>query len=238
MNSDYIIIISILTLGAALSVFTNKLTFTAAFTGWLVGLMVFIGAGYGGVFMLATFFILGTTATSVGIKFKENLGIAEARKGRRTGGQVIANAGVAALCGILVLVFPNHSGLLQLAIAGSLASATADTVSSELGNVYGSNYYNIITFKKDTKGLDGVVSLEGTLAGIVGSIIIGFVYYLFFKDMQHGVWIILAGATGNLADSVLGATIERKKFIGNNAVNFLNTLTGALVAIVCHLLSQ
>jgi uncharacterized membrane protein len=43
-------------------------------------------------------------------------------------------------------------------------------------------------------------------------------------------WVLLAGAIGNLADSVLGATLERSRYLSNDAVNFLNTLLGALSA--------
>ena len=230
MNINYIIIAIILSVGAVLSVLSQKLTLAAAITGWIIGLMVFTGSGFGGVVMLATFFILATIATSTGKKSKERLGIAEKRKGRRTAGQVIANAGVAAISGFLMWIFPNYSLFFQLALAGSLASATADTVSSELGNVFGSNYYNIITFKKDIKGLDGVISLEGTLAGIAGSGMIAIVYFLFFKSYEQAIFLIIAGTMGNFADSVLGATLERKKQIGNNTVNFLNTIAGALIA--------
>jgi uncharacterized membrane protein len=41
--------------------------------------------------------------------------------------------------------------------------------------------------------------------------------------------IALAGLIGNLMDSVLGALLERRGLMGNNVVNFLNTLAGALV---------
>ncbi len=41
------------------------------------------------------------------------------------------------------------------------------------------------------------------------------------------------GQQGNLADSVLGATLERKGLMGNNVVNFFNTGVGA---VVCWLL--
>jgi uncharacterized membrane protein len=42
--------------------------------------------------------------------------------------------------------------------------------------------------------------------------------------------IVFAGVMGNLADSVLGAALERRHYIGNDTVNFLNTLFAALVA--------
>ncbi len=44
--------------------------------------------------------------------------------------------------------------------------------------------------------------------------------------------IILAAIIGNLADSVLGASLERKHYLGNDVVNFLNTLTSALVVLL------
>ena len=42
--------------------------------------------------------------------------------------------------------------------------------------------------------------------------------------------ITVAGTIGNLADSVLGATLERAGVLSNDGVNFFNTLTAALVA--------
>ena len=44
--------------------------------------------------------------------------------------------------------------------------------------------------------------------------------------------IVLAGTAGNLADSLLGALFERGGILNNNAVNFLNTLTAALLGYV------
>jgi uncharacterized protein (TIGR00297 family) len=85
--------------------------------------------------------------------------------------------------------------------------------------------------RKDQRGLDGVISLEGTCLGIAGAIIIGIVYSLGFGWTDHAIWIVIGGAAGNIADSVLGATAERRGLLGNNAVNFLNTLTGALVGM-------
>ncbi len=42
--------------------------------------------------------------------------------------------------------------------------------------VYGRRFFNIITLKPDGKGLDGVISMEGTLIGIAGCVIIAAIY--------------------------------------------------------------
>lgn len=235
MLSNYGLIICILFFGAMLSVKAGKLTAIAGLTGFLVGLFVFAGAGYTGIAMLATFFVPGTLATSWRISQKQHLGLAEKNKGKRTARQVLANAGIAAIAGLLVNVIPEHADLFRLMIAASLASATADTLSSELGNVYGKSFYNIKTFKRDTRGLDGVVSMEGTILGIAGSVCIALVYSIGFGfDMQF-LLIVITGTIGNLFDSFLGATLERKHYLNNNAVNFLNTAMAAFIILVLYL---
>jgi uncharacterized protein (TIGR00297 family) len=215
--------------GIVISYTTRKLTLTGAITGGLVGLLIYKGAGYGGLLMMSFFFIAGSWATGWHRQDKLAVVAAENDKGPRTAGQVLANGGVAAILGAIAWYMPQHAILMQLMIAGSLASATADTLSSELGMVYGRNFYHILTFKKDQRGLDGVVSLEGTLIGVLGACFVAIIYALFFGWGWPVCWIIVAGTIGNLADSVLGAALERKHLIGNNLVNFLNTLIGAVV---------
>lgn len=231
MFSNYFGVLIILTVVAFVSVKANKLTATGAVTGWFAGLLVFAGAGYAGVAMVATFFVLGTGATSRGIHIKKKLGLAEKNKGRRTSAQVLANAGAAAILGVLAWLHPAEAELFRIMMAAALASAAADTLSSELGIIYGKNFYNIVSFKKDTRGLDGVVSLEGTLSGIAGSVAVAAVHAVFFGTDVSFLFIIIAGTVGNLSDSILGATLERRGFLGNDAVNFLNTAIAALIGM-------
>jgi uncharacterized protein (TIGR00297 family) len=213
---DKLMICILLFVAAAISYFLRKLTPLGAFTGWLVAVLLYLGAGYIGISLLAAFFILASMATK--------------GKGQcRTAGQVIANGGVAAILGLCAWVWPQYQSLFQLMIAGSLGSATADTLSSELGTTYGKRFVNIITLKKDQRGLDGVVSIEGTLIGLLGAAIIAIVYCLSNGWGIALADIVAAGLIGNVIDSVLGATLERRGFIGNNVVNFSNTAIGALI---------
>jgi uncharacterized protein (TIGR00297 family) len=222
-----IIVLIILCLAATISIYFRKLTIAGGITGAALAWLLYKGAGVTGIAMLAAFFMAGTTATAIGARKKEKLGLAEENKGQRTAGQVLANGGVAALAGLLAWLYPSQSIMWQMAAAAALASASADTLSSELGNLFGKRFYNILTFKKDKRGLNGVVSLEGTLWGIAGSAMIAVIYSVGYGYTGHALWIILAGTVGNLTDSVLGASLERKGLLSNDWVNGLNTLVAA-----------
>jgi uncharacterized protein (TIGR00297 family) len=222
------IVLFIICAGIAFSIRFRKLTVAGALTGACLAGLLYKGAGIGGIIMLAAFFIAGSAATAFGRTKKEQLGVAE---GQRTAWQVLANGGVAGLAGLLSWLNPGQAVLWQLAAAASLASACADTLSSELGSIYGKSFYNILTFKKDTCGLDGVVSVEGTLWGMAGSALIALLYIAFYGYSPLAFWILLAGFIGNITDSILGASVERKGWIKNDMVNLLNTLVAAGVGI-------
>jgi uncharacterized protein (TIGR00297 family) len=228
-----IILVAIIAI-AVLCVKKRKLTPGGGVMAAVVALLVAAGTGYGGLLLLGAFFMMGVTATS----HKKHLKVfpGENHPEQRTAGQVFANGGVAAIMALLALINPEIADMYQVMLAASLAAATADTLSSELGMVYGRNFYNIVTFKKEARGLDGVISLEGTLLGAAGACILALLYGISF-GMDESIWFVaIAGIAGNLADSLLGATLERKHIIGNDTVNFGNTLFGAITAMVLYLL--
>lgn len=234
---DWIVLLFICAAVAASIVF-RKLTVAGALTGGCLAALLYKGMGITGIVMLGAFFVAGSAVTALGRSKKERLGIAEKNKGQRTAWQVLANGGVAGLAGLLAWLQPEQAVLWQLAAAASLASASADTLSSELGSVYGRSFYNILTFKKDTCGLDGVISLEGTLWGIAGSAMIAAIYIAAYGYSVLAWWIVLAGFAGNIADSLLGASLERKGWLKNDQVNFLNTLIAGVAGIVGYWLLQ
>jgi uncharacterized protein (TIGR00297 family) len=227
------ILLLVLALIAFVSVKARKLTPAAGVTGFIVAVIIFAGVGITGVLLLALFFGMGVAASKWKHKDKYQNTIQDTAEARRPG-QVLANAGVAALMAMLSLAFPSQRYTFMLMLAGSLASATADTLSSELGIVYSKRFYNCLSFKTDAKGLDGVISIEGLLIGVAGAAVIGLatVYPAVIQLFSSLLIITVAGTIGNYSDSVLGATLERKGKLNNDAVNFLSTLIAALSVLL------
>lgn len=228
----YILVVILLFIGVVESIRHRKLTIAGAIAGGVIGLGIFIGAGWTGLALLALFFLFGTMATSWKRKQKSQIGMMQEHGGQRNLGQVLANGGMAGLLGFLTLFFPEQKGLFALMMACSFSSAMADTLSSELGSLYGKKFFNIITFRQDKRGLDGVVSLEGFLIGMVGSAVIAAVYCSGFGWSKLFYGIVIAGTIGNITDSLLGATLERKHAINNDVVNVVNTLVAALLPLL------
>jgi uncharacterized protein (TIGR00297 family) len=230
MHLNVVIVPAILTAGVSASIVLKKLTPMAAITGGLLGWAIYAGLGYPGLILLALFFITGTAATSW--KKKEKLqirGAAEHQSTRNTG-QVFANAGVAAITGLVAILVPACKPLFSLMAASALSSATADTLSSELGMVYGRRFFNILTWKPDVRGLDGVISAEGLIIGLAGSVLIAIFYGLFSAWDLRVLIVVVSGTVGNLADSYLGAIFERRGYLSNDVVNFGNTFIAAVCA--------
>jgi uncharacterized protein (TIGR00297 family) len=185
-------------------------------------------------------FVLTWISTQLGRERKERLGTAEKQHGR-TASQVAANLGLAALVSSeLTQSWIANSGwfsrapLLPLLAVGlaALAEAAADTVSSEVGQVWGGQPRMITTLRPVEPGTDGAISLAGTLAGILAAGIVSGVGMLALGGGGAIFWISCAGGVfGLFFDSLLGATLERRGWLNNDAVNFLSTASAAAIAL-------
>jgi uncharacterized protein (TIGR00297 family) len=132
-------------------------------------------------------------------------------------GQVFANGGVAGIFVIFHLFFPNQAWP-WLAFAGSLAAVNADTWATELGVLSKTAPIHLISGKKVEKGTSGAVSIEGTLAALLGALLIGLLAVIVWPKQSipfesGSIWlpilgISLAGLFGSLVDSFLGATFQ------------------------------
>ena len=188
--------------------------------------------------------VLGLTAisTRLGRKRKEGLGTAESRKGR-VSAQVAANLGIASLVSnevaqstLLEQHWLHFANLAPAAVfapgLAALCEAAADTVSSELGQVLNSRPRMITNLRIAEPGADGAISLGGTLAGMLAASVVAISGVLAFG----GGWPVflaswIGGAFGMFFDSLLGATLERRGWLNNDAVNFLSTLSAAVFSL-------
>jgi uncharacterized protein (TIGR00297 family) len=203
---------------------------SGAVAGFLLGTTLWAFAGWRGYLLLLAFFVLGSGATKLGYRRKAAEKLAQEGGGRRGARHALANTGVAVACGVFLATTP-YGLLFALALAGAFATAAADTVSSEVGQLWGRRTFLITTFRPVPRGTEGAVSLEGTAAGIAASLVIGGLGAgLGLFPWAGAAVVAVAAFLGTTLESVLGATVERRGWLDNEAMNFLNTLFGALAA--------
>jgi uncharacterized membrane protein len=171
--------------------------------------------------------------------------------GPRNTAQVVANLGVAALLvlgwGRELLFIVGHVpgdiqgdsdrairyyAILYLPMLAALAEAAADTVSSEIGQAFGGQPFLLTTLRRVPPGTDGAVSLNGTLAGIAAAAIVAASGApALGMSLSECLVAFAAAILGLFFDSLLGATLERRGWIGNDLVNFASTAFAASTSL-------
>lgn len=212
---------------AITAIYLKKIDLKGGITGIALSFIIWLGSGEIALLALFTFFVLGTLASSWKKEKKLQLKLYQENDGKRSIRNVLNNGGVAGFISFIAFVMPEHHTVLMTLILSCFATACSDTLSSELGNIYGSRYYNIINWKVAKRGIDGAVSLEGFGFGILGSVFIAFIPMLFQPDITMFLIISLSGFLGNIIDSILGATLQQKNILNNHSVNFVATLSSA-----------
>lgn len=217
--------------------------------------MTFGFGGIGGAAVLLGFFVSSTLLSRIGRERKRALGEI-AKGGARDAWQVLANGGVATVA----IVIGGPLGIA--AFAGAYAAANADTWGTEIGTLVRQPPRSIVGGNPLATGMSGGVTAVGTLAEYAGATLIALIAAWAWHSGRFFIAITLAGIVGALVDSILGATLQARRWcpacerecendphacgaptrhrrglawFGNDAVNFAATLTGAL-ASECMLL--
>jgi len=216
---------------AAAGWMARTVTFTGAVSGLVIGVAVWIGAGWQGWVLLLGAFVLAVISTKIGVKRKSLLGIAEERGGRRGAGNAIANTGLAAwMAGIAALTAHREAALV--AFVAALVAGSSDTVSSEIGKAFGRRTWLVTSLRRVPAGTSGAISSEGTLAGAAAAVLLsGIAAMLGLVTMTLVMPIAIAALAAALVESVLGSTLEPRGVLNNDLLNFITTAVAALLAV-------
>lgn len=191
-----------------LSYYVKFLTLSGSTATFLLASFIF---GFGGLkwsIPIMAFFILSSVLSKIRKKVNNDVETYFEKSGVRDHWQVVANGGIGGILVILNLIFPSE--LFYYMYVSSLAAVCADTWATEIGTMYRTKTYNILTFKLIDQGVSGGISLIGTLGGISGAMIIAFsgLYWIEINSIYFVLFIIISGIVGSFFDSVLGATIQ------------------------------
>jgi uncharacterized protein (TIGR00297 family) len=209
--------------------------------GAILGVLVWGTLGWRGYLIVMLFFLLGSALTFVGMEQKEAEGIAEERSGMRGAGNVWSSALAASCCAIATLFYAAPmKELFVLGYVASFCTKLADTTASEVGKAYGKTTYLITNLKLVPRGTEGAVSLEGTMAGTLASVVLATIAWVIGLISPIGIiWCMIAAFIATTIESVIGATLEpRFTWLTNDLVNLINTIIGAIAAILLAWITQ
>ena len=123
-----------------------------------------------------------------------------------------------------------------LAAAAALATATADTTASEIGQLIGRRTFLPLTLKRVPVGTEGAISIEGTLAGLAAGFVVAILACLAkfaVIDWRVIIAITLAAFAGSYLESLAGSwNRNRVEPVPNGALNFFNTAVGAALMLL------
>jgi uncharacterized protein (TIGR00297 family) len=195
---------------AAIAHRAGALTGRGAWAATAVGTAC-VAAGWDWGTLMVAFFTTSTFLSRVGHARKATLAAGVvAKAGPRDAAQVLANGGAFAACAVAYAF--QRSPLWLAAGAGGLAAATADTWGTEVGMLAGGTPRSILSWRPVPAGTSGGITGIGTLASVVGAIVIGATARA-VGWTPSAVWsAVIGGVGGATADSILGASLQARRW--------------------------
>lgn len=211
-------------------------------------------AGWSWAWLLFAFFISSTLLSRVGeVEKRARAGGTVEKGGERDAWQVLANGGLFAALALASIVSPSPS--LQVGAAGAIAASTADTWATEIGLLSRVTPRSVLGWNTVPAGTSGGVTIPGLLSAVAGSGSIAFLLIVLGWPGLAAAAALVGGIGGAMVDSLLGASIQGRRWcgrcnsgteravhtcgtvtgqsggiawIGNDLVNFLSSIGGAL----------
>jgi len=249
------LIVSLAVAGAVATIAwaARLLTVSGAVAATLVGAAAMIG-GIRWVVMLLFFFAGSNLLSRWRSREREQLVGSFIEKGsRRDAWQVLANGGVFGLAA--VLADGGATSTWEAVGIGAIVAATADTWSTEVGTVLGGTPRSILNGRQVAPGTSGGITIAGSTAAIAAATLAASVAVSLDWSTPAPA-IVLGGLAGSVIDSLLGATVQERRWCpscqslterhvhscgttavyrggirgcDNDIVNLLSTVAGAVV---------
>lgn len=238
LSDDQLISFALVLTLLILSRVKDLLDFSGIITATLTGLTVSLLGHWTWLVVLFVFLVTGSIATKWRIDEKRALSLEEANEGLRGWRNVLANGGAVSIVAIYNYLSPGEEWIYFAAVS-SISVALSDTLASEIGSL-DIRTRSITTLQSVPAGTNGGMSPTGTIAAFLGALTIAFVGVLLSPNdlsiSNNHLFILLTviGWLGCQVDSLLGALLENRGYLGKHSVNFLATFSGVLMAIMFH----
>lgn len=211
-------------------------------------------AGWDWAVVLVAYFASSSLLSRFGRSERERRTEGRIEKGGpRDAVQVAANGGVFALTAVAFALTANP--FWQLLGAASLAASAADTWATEIGTLSRASARSILTGRAVPAGTSGAVTAQGLMASLAGAAFVAGVASSLGWEREAVTAVVAGGIIGSLLDSVLGATVQSRRWcaacamdteqrthrcgartearggigwLDNDGVNAVSTLAGAL----------
>ena len=207
--------------------------------GWchagLLGTVLWGALGWRGWMAVVAYLGFGSLVTKLGFARKQDLGLAEARGGRRGPENVWGSALTGLVLALLIAVRVGPTQGLLIGFAASFAAKLADTFGSEIGKRWGRTTLLITSLRPVPPGTEGAVSLEGTAASALGSLLMTLVMVALglIPSAEAAAVVVVVGFIATLLESLLGAVGQgRWPWLSNELVNGLQTAWAAGLAML------
>ena len=206
--------------------------------GWIhagiLGTLLLGSIGWNGWISVCVYLLLGTLVTKIGYKNKASRGIAESRGGKRGPENVWGSAATGCSLAVLSCFWPDYLTLFMVGFASSFTAKLSDTFSSEIGKRFGKSTFLITTLKPVLPGTEGAISIEGSVAGFFGSLIMTLVMINFsiISGISVALIVLLSGFLATILESYIGAIAQNKiSWMTNELVNSIQTSLAAIISI-------